>query len=43
MKRIEKAIETAIILIETGMSLSEAIKETASEFGLFEAELWNEF
>jgi len=43
MRNIEKAIETVKSLIETGMSLREAIKETAWKFGLFEAELWNEF
>ena len=43
MQYIEKATAKVNELVESGMKLSEAIKEVASEFGLFEAELWAEF
>lgn len=43
MHYIEKASAKVNELVQGGMELSEAIKEVASEFGLFEAELWDEY
>ncbi len=43
MSRIEKASAKVNEMVQSGIELKEAIKEVASEFGLFEAELWAEW
>ena len=43
MHYLEKASAKVNELVQDGMELSEAIKEVASEFGVFEAELWAEW
>ena len=43
MSNFERAIENIKNLTAEGMSLKEAIVETAWEFGELESELWGEF
>jgi len=43
MSYIEKAVKNINELVNSGMSLKEAIVETSWEFGILQGELWNEF
>ena len=43
MTSYEKAIAEVKEMVKNGSTLREAIKDVASEFGFFEAELWEEF
>ena len=43
MSNFERAIENINKLTAEGMSLNDAIVETAWEFGDLESELWGEF
>ena len=43
MSNFERAIENINKLMAEGISLKEAIVETAWEFGIGESELWCEF
>ena len=43
MSNFERAIENINNLLTKGISLKEAIVETAWEFGELESELWGEF
>ena len=43
MTSYDKAIEAIKKMVANGMSLNEAIKEAAAEFGQYESELWGEF
>ena len=43
MSNFERAIENINKLTAEGMSLKDAIVETAWEFGELESELWGEF
>jgi len=43
MRNIEKASAKVNELVQSGMKLSEAIREAAAEFGVQRSELWAEW